>query len=76
MEGNIIPTVTANLDKIAHLHCAAHPGRCEPWLGESNYDFIFAAIDKAGYRGACGLEYWAKHMPALESLAECKRRYK
>ena len=29
MEGNIIPSVTKNLDLIAHLHAAGHPGRHE-----------------------------------------------
>lgn len=61
-EGNILPTVTANLDCIAHLHAAGHPGRHELQLGENDYRVIFAAIDQAGYTGACGLEY----MPTLE----------
>lgn len=56
-EGNIIPSVTNNLDCIAHLHSAGHPGRHELQFGESDYKVIFAAIDKAGYTGACGLEY-------------------
>ena len=30
MEGNIIPNITQNLDCIAHLHSAGHPGRHEP----------------------------------------------
>ena len=74
MEGNIIPTVTANLDKIAHLHAAGHPGRREPWRGENDYRFIFDAIDAAGYTGYCGLEY----RPALsveESLKEAIKYY-
>ncbi|MBQ4112734.1 MAG: TIM barrel protein [Clostridia bacterium] len=56
-EGDIIPTVTQNLDLIAHLHAAGHPGRHELWEGELNYRYIFDAIDRAGYTGACGLEY-------------------
>ena len=56
-EGNIIPSVTKNLDCIAHLHSAGHPGRHELQYGESDYKVIFDAIDKAGYTGACGLEY-------------------
>lgn len=66
-EGNIIPSITGNLDLIAHLHCAGHPGRIEPWLGENNYNFIFDAVDKAGYTGACGLEY-RPTLPPEESL--------
>ncbi len=74
MEGNIIPSVTKNLDCIAHLHCAGHPGRIEPWLGESNYEFIFSEIDKAGYVGYCGLEYHPT-LPSLVSLEKAKLLY-
>lgn len=70
-EGNIIPSVTQNLDCIAHLHAAGHPGRHELHLGESNYPVIFDAIDRAGYTGACGLEYWPTTAPE-ESLRRAK----
>ena len=58
MEGNIILNITNNLDCIAHLHSAGHPGRHDRQFGESDYKVIFAAVDKAGYKGACGLEYF------------------
>lgn len=74
MEGNIIPNITGNLDCIAHLHAAGHPGRHEMQNGESDYKVIFAAVDKAGYTGACGLEY-SPLMPPEESLIEAKRIY-
>jgi len=74
MEGNIIPNVTKNLDCIEHLHSAGHPGRIELQFGENDYQNIFAAIDKAGYRGACGLEYQPT-LPAIESLREFRRIY-
>ena len=74
MEGNIIPNITANLDCIAHLHAAGHPGRHELQYGENDYRVIFAAADKAGYRGACGLEYGPTMEPA-ESLREFRRLY-
>ena len=74
MEGNIIPNVTNNLDCIAHLHAAGHPGRHELQYGENDYKVIFAAIDKAGYQGACGLEY-GPLLPPDESLEEFKRIY-
>lgn len=57
MEGNIIPNILSNLDLIAHLHGAGHPGRHELQSGESNYSVIIDAVDKAGYTGALGLEY-------------------
>ena len=74
MEGNIIPSIVNNLDCIAHLHSAGHPGRHELQYGENDYKVIFAAVDKAGYRGACGLEY-GPLMDAEESLREAKRIY-
>lgn len=56
-EGNIIPTITKNLDLIEHVHAAGHPGRIEPWKGESYYPVILRALEQAGYKGACGLEF-------------------
>ena len=73
-EGNIIPNILENLDAIAHLHAAGHPGRHELQYGESDYKNIFAAVDKAGYSGACGLEYGPLMAPE-ESLALAKRLY-
>ena len=66
-EGNILPSILGNLDCIAHLHGAGHPGRKELQLGENNYRVIFEAIDRAGYGGACGLEYHPS-LPPEESL--------
>lgn len=74
MEGNIIPNVVNNLDCIAHLHCAGHPGRNELQLGENDYINIFKAIDKAGYEGACGLEY-SPTMGSDKSLKAFKEIY-
>ena len=74
MEGNIIPNITANLDCIAHLHGAGHPGRHEMQYGESDYRVIINAVDKAGYTGALGLEY-KPLMDPIESLKEAKRIY-
>ena len=73
-EGDIIPTVTNNLDLIAHLHAAGHPGRHDLWEGELNYGFIFDAIDRAGYTGACGLEY-SSLMDPTEGLKKSKEIY-
>ncbi len=74
MEGNIIPSITKNLDCIAHLHGAGHPGRNEMWFGESDYRVIIDAVDKAGYTGALGLEYRPLLDPK-ESLLEARKRY-
>ena len=67
MEGNIIPNILSNLDCIAHLHGAGHPGRHEMQYGESDYRVIINAVDKAGYTGALGLEY-KPLMDPIESL--------
>ena len=74
MEGNIIPSITEHLDCIAHLHAAGHPGRHELQRGETDYRVVFAAVDKAGYTGACGLEYRPLDEP-IESLKEAKHIY-
>ena len=74
MEGNIIPNVVNNLDCIAHLHSAGHPGRNELQYGENDYRVIFAAIDKAGYTGCCGLEYRPLLDP-VESIRLAKELY-
>lgn len=74
MEGNIIPSITENLDCIAHLHAAGHPGRHELQLGENDYKVIFSAIDKTKYNGFCGLEY-NPTLPSIESLNTFKELY-
>ncbi|WP_127589310.1 hydroxypyruvate isomerase family protein [Paenibacillus koleovorans] len=57
-EGNLIPTITANMDKIAYFHMADHPGRHEPGTGEIHYPNVLKAIRKTGYQGYMGLEYF------------------
>lgn len=57
MEGNLLPTLEANLARIGHVQVADNPGRHEPGTGEINYPFLFAALDRMGYAGWIGLEY-------------------
>jgi len=57
MEGNLIDTITRNIDLIAHFHVADVPGRHEPGTGEINYPNVFRAIDRTGYSGYVGLEF-------------------
>ena len=73
-EGNIIPTVLGNLEHIAHLHGAGHPGRHEMQNGESNYRVIIDRIDEAGYTGALGLEY-SPLLDPIESLKTAKELF-
>ncbi len=73
-EGNILPNILGNLDRIAHLHGAGHPGRHELQNGENDYRFIIDTLDKAGYTGALGLEY-SPLLEPVESLRLAKEIY-
>jgi len=73
-EGNLITNITNNIDLIGHFHVAGNPGRREPYLGEINYSQVFAAIDKAGYTGYAGLEFWPKSN-VEDSLKKCIELY-
>lgn len=57
-EGQLIQNITSNIEKIAHFHAAGNPGRHELSIGEINYPRVFEAIQKTGYEGYVGLEYW------------------
>lgn len=65
MEGDLARTIEANLDRIAHIQIADHPGRHEPGSGEINYPYLFALLDRIGYAGWVGCEY----VPAAGSEA-------
>jgi hydroxypyruvate isomerase len=56
MEGNLLPTLEANLDAIGHLHIADVPGRHEPGTGEIDYASIAALLRATGYQETVGLE--------------------
>ena len=57
MEGELAATIEKHQAKIGHMQLADNPGRHEPGSGEINYDFLFAHIDRAGYKGWIGCEY-------------------
>jgi hydroxypyruvate isomerase len=56
-EGELAATVERCLPRIAHIQIADNPGRHEPGSGEINFDFLFAHLDRIGYRGWVGCEY-------------------
>jgi hydroxypyruvate isomerase len=60
MEGDLGPTIIANLPRIAHVQIADNPGRNEPGTGEINHAFLFDLLDKQGYKGYVGAEYKPK----------------
>jgi hydroxypyruvate isomerase len=58
MTGNLVAFIRDNIEYIGHFHIAGVPGRNEPASCELNYQFILDEIDKLGYSGYAGLEYW------------------
>lgn len=72
MTGNLLAFIEENLPYIGHFHVAGVPGRHEPEQGELNYPFILKTLDRLGYRGAVGLEYWPT-MAHDESLRRTRR---
>ena len=69
MAGNQTVFITENIEWIGHFHSAGVPGRHELFNGETNYPFINAKIEEAGYKNFFGLEY----MPLLESEETLKK---
>ena len=57
MEGELAATLEKHQARIAHVQLADNPGRHEPGTGEINYPFLFAHLDRIGYRGWIGCEY-------------------
>jgi len=70
MEGHLIANLTKNISLVGHIHTAGNPGRHE-LLGENeiHYPSVFAALKRAGYDKAIGLEYFPLGDPD-ESLKE------
>ena len=68
-EGQLIATITENIDLIGHFHVADVPGRFEPGTGEINYVNVFKAIAETSYDAYVGLEYrpTGGHADSLES---------
>lgn len=57
MEGELAANLQRLLPRIAHVQLADNPGRNEPGTGEINYPYLFAHLDRIGYRGTVGCEY-------------------
>jgi hydroxypyruvate isomerase len=72
MHGNIVAFLRENIGHVGHFHIAAVPGRHEPDSGELDYPFILREIDRLGYTGYCGLEYW----PTIDPAESLKRTQK
>lgn len=63
MEGDLINTITAHIDRIGHFHAAGHPGRHELDRGEIHYPDILQAIEAGPYTGWFGVEYFPQKDP-------------
>jgi hydroxypyruvate isomerase len=74
MEGNLISSLRANIDRIGHFHIGDVPGRHEPGTGEINYRNVFKAIYDLGerYQGYAALEY-SPLVPLDENLAAMRK---
>jgi len=71
MAGDITAFIRKNIEWIGHFHVAGVPGRHEPKESELNYPYILGEIDRLGYKGGVGLEYWPT-MDSAESLRQTR----
>lgn len=68
-EGNIIDTLTKNVQHIAVFHVADCPGRHDPGTGELNYANIYRAIAQTPFQGHIAMEY----LPVGEQVGSLTR---
>jgi hydroxypyruvate isomerase len=52
------PTIARHLARIGHIQIAGWPDRTEPITGEIEYQQLLGCIDRIGYRGWVGCEYF------------------
>jgi len=60
VEGDVISKLRRDFSGVGHIQIAGVPDRHEPNLGEMNYPWLFAEIDRLGYTGWIGCEYRPK----------------
>lgn len=58
MEGNHTDALTRLLPRIGHIQVSETPGRRELGDGEVDFAYIFRLLDRLGYAGWVGLEYF------------------
>jgi hydroxypyruvate isomerase len=72
MEGDVIATIRANFQHIAHFHTGGVPGRAEiDETQELNYRRVMQAIADLGYTGFVGQEF----VPKRDPLTSLKQAY-
>lgn len=57
MQGNVLSTFRKLRAYVDHVQIAGVPKRHEPDVGELNYRYLLAELDKDGYAGFVGCEY-------------------
>lgn len=57
-DGDITRLIETLARHLGHVQIASVPGRHEPDRGELNYAWVFAALDRVGYGGWVGCEYY------------------
>ena len=60
VDGNLSHLITAFSGQYQHIQIASAPDRHEPDEGEINYPWIFDLIDRSGYQGWIGCEYFPR----------------
>ncbi|MGS1047789.1 2-oxo-tetronate isomerase [Burkholderia glumae] len=60
VEGDLAKKLERDFAGIGHIQVAGVPERHEPDLGELNYPYLFALLDRLGYDGWIGCEYRPK----------------
>ena len=63
MTGNIIESLSKNVDIIGHIHVSGIPGQHEPWESEINLPYVLRKLKDIGYEGYFGLEYYPFQNP-------------
>jgi hydroxypyruvate isomerase len=58
MAGDLAKSFERHLPIIGHVQIAGVPERHEPDVGEINYPYLFELIDRLGYAGWVGCEYF------------------
>ncbi|BDC49303.1 hypothetical protein F183_A16190 [Bryobacterales bacterium F-183] len=74
-EGNIINNINNYYDMIGYFQTGDVPGRKEPYTGEMNYQNIFKALYKRGYKGIIGLEHGMLN-PGIEGFQKVTAAYR
>jgi hydroxypyruvate isomerase len=68
MESDVVAAFQRSSRHVAHVQIADNPGRHEPGTGAIDFAAVFRALDRAGYAGWIGCEYFPSSATE-ESLA-------